>query len=220
MNIITNEKIMLRDMRDLIKQDLLNELKLYFVKSPLTNNEIYSDLQYNINEAFIFSCIHGNLPIIQYLLTSSELNIHADIHYKNDDSIFCALDNRHSQIVDYLSFSSELKEHLDIYVGLDDYFEELIENFYIKDENYSFGDVSAPSLNEYVVDTINYLIYEYNISSTPHIVSLLGKHTKASYYEPAIKQLNSNIVYNNYHNLLIKTDNITTDKKETKKKKI
>jgi hypothetical protein len=208
------ERSMLRDMRKVIQEGTLEELKIYFIDSPLTKNDIYSDLEYNIKEAFLSSCYYGKLDFVQYLLTSPELSTNANIHYREDSAIFNAIDGFQTDIIEYLLHSSDLKEHIDLYKNIDDVFDNLMLEIYTQDKNSTPGDASAISLNKVVIDMIDYLIYDYGISPTNNIIDSLIENTKRDYYEPAIKKLNTNLLYNS----LIENTNINDIK--IKKNKI
>jgi len=210
------EKIMLRDMRAIIKQGNLEGLKHYLFDSELTKNEIYGNLQHNREQAFISSCYYGKLSLVQYLLTSDELIVPVDIHYKADSAIFSAIEGCQTKVIEYLLHSPELKEHIDLYKNIDDIFNSLIEELYIIDENFIPGDANGISINEEVVEIMDYLIYDYSISPTENIIRLLKEETKTSYYEPAIKRLNNNLLYND---LAEETKN-TNDNKKIKKIKV
>lgn len=64
--------------------------------------------------ALTWACVHGNLPLVQYLLTSPELKIRANIHNNNDEALLLACYHEHLDIVRYLLTSPELKEHANI----------------------------------------------------------------------------------------------------------
>lgn len=69
----------------------------------------------NLDDAFIWACLQGQLAKIKYLLTSPELKTHADIHTESDHGLMLALRNNHFDIVKYLLASKELTEHANIY---------------------------------------------------------------------------------------------------------
>lgn len=210
------EKSMLRDMRNVIKKGSLEQLKPYLFDSELTKNEIYCDLQHNKEQAFLSSCYYGKLPLVQYLLTSHELVIPVDIHCKDDSAIFNAVEGCQTKVIEYLLHSPELKEHIDLYKNINEIFDTLIQELYIEDENCIPGDANAISINEEVVEIMDYLIYDYGISPTEHIIRLLKDETKTSYYEPAIKRLNNNLLYNG----LVEETKTTKHNKEAKKIKV
>lgn len=58
--------------------------------------------QDQLNNELHFHCAWGNLEVVKYLLTNSELKIHADIHYGNNESFFKACQNGHLEIVRYI----------------------------------------------------------------------------------------------------------------------
>lgn len=63
---------------------------------------------------FRWACEFGRLNIVQYLLTSPELEEHADIHACNNSALQMACGSGHMDIVQYLLTSPELKKHADI----------------------------------------------------------------------------------------------------------
>ncbi len=79
---------------------LTEELKLDFQRYD----------QNQLNKAFIDACKDGDLDVVQYLLTSSELQEHADIHADDGGGIMLACRNGHLDIIRYLLTSPELKE--------------------------------------------------------------------------------------------------------------
>ncbi len=78
-------------------------------------NTLYSkfkDLeQEKINEAFVESCINGNLEEVKYLLTSPELKFKADLNDPENEALDFACVNNHIEIIKYLLNSPELKFH-------------------------------------------------------------------------------------------------------------
>lgn len=206
MNSIELERLTITKMRKTLLNGSLEELKLYFVESELTRNEVYYDLNYNINEAFLIACYSNKVDLVQYLLTSEDLPIHANVHYRNDAAVFNALENGATSTTQFLLTSPELTDHIFIEQYLDELFTMFMEEIYIVDRNMTPGDANSYSVNDAIFVSMNYLIYEYHISPTEHIIELLKEHTKISYYEPAIKQLNSNAIYNNLKEQLNMTE--------------
>lgn len=208
------EKKLLSSMRHVIMNGTLEELKPYFIDSEITKNEIYSDIQHNVNSAFLCAVHNAKHKLVEYLLTSPELTLHADIHANNDEAIFLATAEGDSTMVDYLLHSPNLKEHINIEPILDEVFSGMIENFIKEDPNYyPPGDANAFSVNQDIVDTIYYFVHDYKIKPTEHILYLLKHETKSWYFEPEIEQLEKNLLY---HTISDKIENIilkTIDKK-------
>lgn len=196
------ERAILREMSKVIMNRDYTLLDSYFIDSPQTKNDIYCDLQHNINNAFNIAIRQYDFKLVKHLLTSPHLPIHADIHYDNDMAIHNATENGGEQILDYLLTSPELKEHINIIPHLDEIFENCLANLYIEKENsYEQGSYDQYGnknmvYNVDIEDTLNYLIYDYCISPTDKIIELLKDKTESNYYEPAIKQLNSNLLFN------------------------
>ncbi len=75
--------------------------------------------QNQLNNAFIDACRGGELGIVQYLLTGSDLLKYADIHADNDRGFRLACLNGHVDVIRYLLTALELKEDADIHVMKD-----------------------------------------------------------------------------------------------------
>ena len=175
-----------KEMIETLINGSLDELKLYFIPSELTNNELYSDLQFNINNAFKIVANNGNTQIAKYLLTSPELNIHADIHFDNNDAIESACYWGHKVLVNYLLHSSELKENAKLPKDMDKIFNSIIMH-----------TKEAKTLDQQVdyLDFLNFLINDCQVRPTQNIINLLKKNTHPSFYKPAISQLVQNELY-------------------------
>src|ERR1700693_2299936 len=76
--------------------------------------------QDDLNDFLIQACQNGNLDIVQYLLTSTELPKHANIHANEDWALRTSCNNGHLDVVKYLLSSPDLKKHADIHTR-DDY---------------------------------------------------------------------------------------------------
>lgn len=211
------EKKLLTDMRKLIgKTGTKEQLNLYFFDNEITRNEIYCDLQHNINVAFLWACVYRKVSLVSYLLTSPELPIHADIHTNNDEAIFNVTEMGCTFMIEFLLTSPELKEHIDITPLLDEIIENMVANFVKEDYDYHpSGDANAFTINQDIVDSLNYLIFDYNINPSDNIIQSLKEETKSWFYEPAIEQLNKNQLFNHISDK-VKTKPITSQKKKQK----
>ena len=216
------EKFFQYEMSCVIMNKQLEELKPYFIASDITNNNlIYSDIQHNLNNALKIACYNGKFSLIKYVLTSPELSMHADIHYNNNISIYCTSIGCYTNITKYLLTSEQLKEKANLYsidkdngILINDIFEELLSNKLIK-ENDEYGSVEA---DEDAIDMINYFIYDYCVSPTEEIINELKKQTDKSFYEPVIKQLNTNALFNKLNESIEKSlhNNLNKIKKDKK----
>jgi hypothetical protein len=205
MNEILDKKFKQKEMIYVLLNKPLEDLKPYFIQSEKTNNEIYSDLQFNINHAFIVATSSGKIHLVKYLLTSPELEMHADIHFDDDYAICAACRLGCQSLVEYLLDSSDLKVHAkipnnpdeieDIFNSVCDYIIEV--NNKINNYEYDRGSISGSScfaeLDEYY-DFLHYLIYKCEIQPTKDIIEVLKKNTDKEFYEPAIKKLKLNEV--------------------------
>lgn len=209
-------KIDQNDMSFVIMNKPFEELKPYFTDSHITKNPIYSDIQYNLNHALYIACNNYKFHIIKYVLTSPEISLHADIHYNNDCVIHAATSNGGYHIVEYLLTSPELKEHINIYNSINEVFENMLLELY-KEYNDMYHYGKETYIDQDIVDTLNYLIYDFNISPTPKVIDLLIEKSPKDIYEPAIKQLTSNLLYNSINKKIEKNGSFK-DKKINKKK--
>lgn len=64
-----------------------------------------------LNEELIFGCGNNRLDIVQYVLTSPELQKHADIHYENESALRMACSQGFINIINYILNSPDLKDH-------------------------------------------------------------------------------------------------------------
>lgn len=68
-----------------------------------------------LNHEFHIACIQGDLNLVKYLLTSSELKQHADIHFEKDECVVLACKYGQLGVLQYLLTSSDLKTHPDVH---------------------------------------------------------------------------------------------------------
>jgi hypothetical protein len=175
-----------KEMIETLINGSLDQLKLYFIPSELTNNELYSDLQFNINNALKVVANNGNVEKAKYLLTSAELNIHADINFDNSSAIESACYWGHKDLVDYLLHSSELKENAKLPKNMDKIIESIIMH-----------TKEARTLDQQIdyLEFIYFLVKDCQIRPTEKIINILTNNSHPSFYEPAIAQLAQNELY-------------------------
>jgi hypothetical protein len=183
----------------------LKEMKKYFTDSEITKNEIYSDLQLNINLAFKVSINNKDMTAIKYLLNSPDLDIHADIHFDDDYAIKYACNSGNKDLVDYLLNSSELKENATLPEDMDKVFNSVLMNAQPK---------QAKSLDQQYdyLCFLTFLVNDCKIRPTDTIINILKTQTHPSLYEPAIKQLAQNELYHSLQDEL-KDNTEKTNKK-------
>lgn len=77
-----------------------------------------------INQLLMYACRYNNLPIVNYLLTSTELKEHADIDCNIDDTtpLYMACWKNNLEVVKYLTTSPNLTQHAALYEPSTDYF--------------------------------------------------------------------------------------------------
>lgn len=193
------------EMINTISMGSLDDLKQYFIASDITNNELYSDLQFNINNAFKVVASMGNVKKAKYLLTSPELNIHADIHFDNDDAIESACYWGHKDLVDYLLHSPMLKENAKLPKNMDKIFDAIIMHAN-----------EARTLDKQVeyLEFLSFLINDCQVRPTENIFNLLKKNTHSSFYNHAFERLAQNELYHSLQDEL--SSNMTTSNKKAK----
>jgi len=194
----SNKSFAQKEMINVLMRGTLEELNQYFVDSEVTQNELYSDLQFNINNAFKIAANNGDLEKCKYLLTSPDLNIHADIHFNNNSAMESACYWGYKDLVDYLFKSTELKEN----AKLPNNMEKIIESIIMHTKE-------ARTLDQQIdyLCFIEYLVHDCLIRPTEKIISMLRKETHPSLYEPAIKQLAQNELYYSLQNDLQSNQN-------------
>jgi len=103
--------------------------------SPEDKQNYQSMTQNELNEGFILACRAGDLDIVKYLLTCSDLKEHADIHAQDDEGFREACWSGHLEVVKYLLTSQDLAEHADIHAQQDSGFLNACynKNFHILD---------------------------------------------------------------------------------------
>lgn len=155
-----------------------DELGLSFISSAFNNNleqiksllnHYYIPVNYNDKKnslnALSTAASQGNIEIVKYLLTSSELKEHANIHHKNDNgynALMYAATWNHTNIVSYLLTSSELKEH-----------SHLLETSNYDQDAFIFACMSG------AIDVVKYLIESKDLDFciNPHYIT---KHDMSS----------------------------------------
>lgn len=187
------KKICQKEMTDDIINKSIKELLSYFTESEITKNEVYSDIKYNVNQAFQKACDYSNFELMSFLLFSPEISIHADIHYEDEKVLSLAMSKNYNYLVEFLLTSPRLKTHCDIYKNIDQNFEYMLNNLCPIWEGGIPVKISSISPN---LDTLNYLIYDFLLIPTPKIIELLKEKAEFSIYESAIAQLNSNLLFN------------------------
>lgn len=195
------KKFFQHDMTQVLLTRDLEQLKLYFIESDITqNNPVYSDIQYNLNHALVVACREGHIKTVEYCLTSSELTIHANIHYNDGSPIYNCGAQANAFITEYLLTSPDLNEHADIYPHLEAIFTEALSDS-----------------NDYrdTYDLFDYLIYDYKIKYVPEIVNILKEKTPPEYSALAISQLSKNTLFNELHSHL-PNKSINEDKRKVK----
>lgn len=203
MNKINDKCFKQKEMVYVLLNKPFEDLKQYFIKSEITDNELYSDLQFNINHAFIVAANNGKFNLVKYLLTSPELEMHADINFKDNEAMYSACCNGYQFLVEYLSSSPDLKEHAkipsnpneleDIFNSLCDYIMDVNDRINEDDcdTNSIRGRTYYSQLDDYY-QVLHYLIYKCEIRPTKDIISILQNKTTKEFYEPGIEKLKLN----------------------------
>lgn len=81
----------------------------YFLLVEKVNIHLEKDFVFRI------ACKRGYLDIIEYVLTSNELNEHCNINIDNDIGIKRACEFGHLEVVKFLSSSPKIKKHADVF---------------------------------------------------------------------------------------------------------
>jgi ankyrin repeat protein len=143
--------------------------------------------QPQLNSHFDNACSRGELDVIRYMLTSSELRFKADIHYELDVGFRNACYEGHLDIVKYLLTSPELNKHADIHAKYDQgYMWACIKNHVsivkflltspdLADHiNYKNDYAFKAAFDKKSTDVLNFLLYEmqytpenYNLYDDP-----------------------------------------------------
>lgn len=129
--------------------------------------------QVQINSHFDNACSRGELGVIKYMLTSSELKLKADINHNLDEGFRSACYEGHVHIVKYLLTSPELKHHADIHAKYDQgYMWACIKNHVsivkylltspdlIEHINYKNDYAFKAAFDKKSTDVLNFLLYE------------------------------------------------------------
>jgi ankyrin repeat protein len=147
--------------------------------------EQYKNLDKNrLNIEFQWACSGGDLELVKYFLTSTDLKTHADISSSSNVGFMQACKNGHLDVVKYLLTSKDLKKHVDIHARNDEIFTltcftgkldvikylltspELTEHIDIH-TNKDGGFLRACEGNQYNV--LQYFIFDLNIERTEAI---------------------------------------------------
>jgi hypothetical protein len=213
---ILEKSFLQREMVEVLLNGSEEELKQYFTKSEKTNNDLYSDLQFNINLAFKVSANSGLFNKVKYLLTSPDLEIHADIHFDDDCAMESACCWGYGYLVEYFLHSEDLKEHLKLPQDMRFAFESILTLIdEVKHENNHCSDSIIDSQNNRIEDYLEfltYLIYDCNIKPTEEIINLLERKTDKEFHEPAIKKMKINALVSSLESELDEKDNFKVKK--------
>lgn len=79
--------------------------------------QYHSFSQEDLNEEFIQACKLGDIDVITYLLTSTELPINAEINYQNNQGLINACLYNQLETMRFLLKSPLLSEHSDMHVS-------------------------------------------------------------------------------------------------------
>ena len=195
----------------------------------------YQDMnQDELNQELLNACIQGQLDIIQYLLTSPELQEHLDIHYQDNsyrNALIWACYQGHLDIVQYLLTSPDLQDHANIY-HQDNYGKNALMYACINGHlNIVEYLLTSPNLAEHAdihhkddtswnalmvachyeyLDIVKYLIIDMNMKIDENTMSWLqGKNDKKEAYTDILKFIESRNLYQKLDNF-INIDTINT----------
>jgi len=152
----------------MIKQtDIIDEMK-----EPIND---YNKLTQNeLNNEFQGACHIGNLNLVKYLLTSTELKNHADIastSYVGISGLDEACRHGHLDVVKYLLTSTEIQVNEDIHARKDNPFKYALENNHL--------------------EVIRFLIFDMNLEKNDYINKHLARRPNESIENMfKIKELN------------------------------
>lgn len=118
--------------------------------------ELFKDYsQGDLDDDFVWACLHGEVEKVKYLLTSPELKIHANIHTESDNGIIVAFKQDNLEMIKYLLSSPDLKEHANIHANNEQPF--------------------RLAAHTDKVEIVQYLIFDYKIEKTESIEDFLIK---------------------------------------------
>jgi len=150
----------------------------------------------DINKEFVEACAKGNINLVEFFLTSPEIDYHPHISINNDHALVWACRNNHNDTVKYLLSSPKIKDHANIHARDDFPFKQAF--------NYKSEDL------------LNFYIFELNIKKTQFISDFLveRKDSHQEWYKKAesmfqARDLNSEL-----------EKNISSDKMNQKNNKI
>lgn len=99
----------------------------------MQNEELYNKFKdlpkEDLNYKFRIACLHGDLEVIKYLLTSSDLKQQADIHFQRDVGFKYACQNS-LDIVRFFVFDMNIEKTLTIKQYLKKFPNEQVENMF------------------------------------------------------------------------------------------
>lgn len=102
------EKAFHKRFKNAVMSNQLNALR-YFILVEKIN------IRHDNDFAFRIACKKGYLDIVEYCLTSEELNEHCDIHIDDNVGIVKACEFNHIEVVKFLSSSDKLTEKADVF---------------------------------------------------------------------------------------------------------
>lgn len=160
----------------------IQKADLSLVKSIFQNPDLAKDIDLSKSSGPLsLACTYGYLDIVQYLLTSKDINKYPDINSLNFLGFQMACINGHLNVVKYLTSSPLLTQH----IGM-----ESVQDI---------GFMSA--LQNHRTDIIKYFIFELNMDKNRIVSSHLHSH-------PNEEVENMFKIKNLHKNLHLETTNI------------
>lgn len=148
--------------------------------TSMMENPDYTLDYFTLSEGFRWACLYGQLPVVQYLLTSPKFAYHVDIHTKNDSGFMNACKAGQLDIIKYLVESHELKDHVNIHTQNN---EGIYWAFQKKQQK-----------------ILEYFIFELKMPLNKNIETYIEKNISDIYWANKIKQLfNSQAQYEQLH---------------------
>jgi hypothetical protein len=185
-------------MKTYVSQEQLNEELLFSCRAGdeiliqnLLTRTCPADIHYNEDSPVIAVCQQGSLPVLKYLLTSSDLKEHAYVHAREDEGFRQACINGHIPIIDYLLNLPCMTQSDKVYQSMIDwgflnacmYDQVQVAEFFLSDSHLAYhpnihlqNDLAfIKALNAVNSKIISYFIFEKEIEQTVHIMNYIEK---------------------------------------------
>ena len=193
-----NEKSLQIAISIAISKNSFEDIK-YIFSSPLVKHKDKIDIHLGNDSFLAEASSNGNLEIVRYLLTSTDLKEHSNIRANHGYAFNLACRYGHLDVVKYLTASPELNKHVNIFEANNYALQlacqhnqvEIVRYLLTSNELNNHPDILDKSHSSFQLasinnsfDVIKYLIFDYNIENNDYI-----KMIRDRYYNSEVEKM-------------------------------